>query len=62
MIDVPLIDELCEVRRRLSEEQQGDPERYAAMLRQVAQDLPGSYVTEPLHPDCIDSSAEPART
>ena len=62
MIEIPLIDELCEVRRRLSEEQQGDPERYAAMLRQVAQDLPGSYVTERLHPDDTESGAESMRT
>lgn len=46
MIEIPLIDELREIRRRLSEANSTDPSRYAAMLRQVAQALPGTYVTQ----------------
>jgi hypothetical protein len=48
MMDIPLIDELREARRRLSEQQEDDPRRYAAMLQQTSQNLPGSYVTDPL--------------
>lgn len=44
MIEIPLIDELREVRRRLSEAQAADPVRYAAMLREVGRELPGKYV------------------
>ena len=44
MIEIPLIDELREVRRRLSEAQALDPVRYAAMLRQVVCEIPGRYV------------------
>ena len=50
MKDIPLIDELRAVRQRLAEEQAMDVERYAAMLRQVARNLPGDYVTEPFLP------------
>jgi hypothetical protein len=47
MIEIPLIDELREIRRRLSEEQGNDPVRYAAMLRKVAQEFPGTCVNHP---------------
>ena len=50
MKDVPLLDELRATRRRLAEELGLDAERYAAMLRAVAQDLAGEYVTEPFLP------------
>jgi hypothetical protein len=48
MIDVPLIDELREARRRLSQSCQEDLERYARMLQETATRLPGTYVTQPL--------------
>ncbi len=51
MIEIPLVDELREVRRRLSDEQGGDPTRYAAMLKEVSRQLPGSYVHQPLRPE-----------
>ena len=50
MKDVPLIDELRAVRSRLAQEQGLDAQRYAAMLREVAQTSPGQYVREPLLP------------
>ena len=50
MIEIPLIDELREVRRRLSEECGNDAARYAEMLREVAARVPGQYVTRPLIP------------
>ncbi len=50
MKPIPIIDELRETRRRLAEEQLLDVERYAAMLRQVANSLPGKYVDTPLVP------------
>jgi len=50
MKDVPLLEELRATRRRLAEQLQLDAERYAAMLRGVAQDLAGEYVTEPFLP------------
>jgi hypothetical protein len=50
MNDIPLIDELRAIRRRLAQELECDVERYAAMLGEVAQTLPGSYVTDPLLP------------
>lgn len=34
MIHVPLLDELREIRRRLSEQCDGDMERYVRMLRE----------------------------
>jgi len=58
MKNVPLIDELRAVRQRLAEEQELDVDRYAAMLREVAQTLPGNYVREPLLPPpapCADT-------
>ncbi len=50
MKDVPLLDELRATRRRLAEELELDAERYAAMLRGVAQTSAGEYVTEPFLP------------
>jgi hypothetical protein len=50
MKDVPLLDELRAIRRRLAEEMQLDAERYAAMLRGVAQDSAGEYITKPFLP------------
>ena len=50
MIEIPLIDELREVRRRLSEACGNDAARYAEMLREVAARVPGQYVTRPLIP------------
>lgn len=50
MQNVPTIDELRATRLRLAEQQQFDVEKYAAMLRDVAQTLPGDYLTEPLLP------------
>ena len=51
MVEISLLDELREIRRRLSEEQGNDPVRYAAMLRKVAQEVPGIYVDQPLRPE-----------
>ena len=48
MIENPLLDELREIRRRLSEECQYDVYRYAEMLRQFARDNPGNYLDKPL--------------
>jgi hypothetical protein len=50
MKDVPLLDELRATRHRLAQELELDAERYAAMLRGVAQASAGEYVTEPLLP------------
>ena len=50
MIEIPLIDELRETRRRLSEACGNDVARYAEMLREVATRVPGHYVTRPLTP------------
>jgi hypothetical protein len=57
MIEIPLIDELREVRRRLSESCGNDVARYAEMLREVATRVPGRYVTRPL----IPSGTAPSR-
>jgi hypothetical protein len=35
MIQIPLLDELRAIRRRLSEQCQGDMERYARMLQET---------------------------
>ena len=51
MIDIPLIDELREVRRRLSEQCGCDAERYAKMLQEEASQFTGRYVTKPLIPE-----------
>ena len=50
MIDIPLIDELREVRRRLSEQCGCDAGRYAKMLQDEASQFTGRYVTKPLIP------------
>ncbi len=50
MKDIPVIAELRAIRQRLAQEQELDIQRYAAMLREVAQTLPGDYVAEPLLP------------
>jgi hypothetical protein len=50
MIDIPLIDELREVRRRLSEQSGCDAKRYAEMLQEEASQFRGRYVTKPLIP------------
>ncbi len=50
MKDVPLLDELRATRQRLAEGLDLDAERYAAMLRGVAQTSAGEYVTKPLPP------------
>jgi hypothetical protein len=60
MKDVPLLDELRATRRRLAEELQLDAERYAAMLRDVARDCAGEYLSEPILPtvnSCPDDDA-----
>ena len=51
MISVPLIDELRETRRRLADECGGDLDRYAEMLREVSQRIPGQYIRSPLTPE-----------
>jgi hypothetical protein len=58
MISVPLIDELRETRRRLADECGGDVDRYAEMLRQVSQRIPGQYIRSPLTPEDKRAVAE----
>lgn len=61
MIDIPLIDELREIRRRMAEAQALDPVRYAAMLREVSKAIPGKYVDHVPNREPDDpSKAEPA--
>lgn len=50
MKNVPLLEELRDIRRRLAHEQEFDVERYAAMLRDVARSQPGRYLTQPILP------------
>ena len=50
MIDLPVLEELRETRRRLSEACQGEWERYGQVLREAAVACPGHYVTRPLTP------------
>ncbi len=47
MLEIPTLDELYEIRRRLSEECGGDLNRYAEMLQQVSRSFPGRYITQP---------------
>ena len=61
MKNVPLIDELRAIRQRLAEEQELDVDRYAAMLQQVAQTLPGDYLREPFLPPAAYCEEAPAR-
>lgn len=51
MKNVPMLDELRDIRRRLAQEQEFDVERYAAMIREVARNQPGRYLTQPILPD-----------
>ncbi|HWY85169.1 MAG TPA: hypothetical protein VNX28_00515 [Gemmataceae bacterium] len=53
MKEILLIDELRDIRRQLAEEQMLDVERYAAMLRKVADVSPGKYVDKPLVPQAV---------
>jgi hypothetical protein len=50
MIDIPLLDELREIRRRLSVASKEDAIRYAQMLQDDTQTLPGTRVFKPLLP------------
>ena len=50
MINVPLIDELREVRRRLADGAQGNVVLYAQMLREKSRVKPDNYVSRPLLP------------
>ena len=50
MKDVPVLDELRDIRRRLAREQEFNVERYAAMLRDVGRSQPGRYLTQPILP------------
>jgi hypothetical protein len=60
MISVPLIDELRETRRRLADECSGDVQRYAEMLRQVSERIPGQYIHTPLaHKKSAESPLRP---
>jgi hypothetical protein len=61
MIEIPLLDELREIRRRLSEEQGNDPVRYAAMLRKVAEEFSGTYVDQPRRAGSARVSRRPKR-
>lgn len=58
MIDLPLLDELREIRRRLSEECQGDVEEYARMLQQVPLPPNAVPVSTPLLPTASSSSTK----
>ncbi|GEM_PF-3686846 len=48
MIDFGCVDELREIRRRLSEECGNDVHRYAEMLREMASKSKAKYITAPL--------------
>ncbi len=48
MIEIPPLEELRDVRRRLAEQAGNDVEHYAALLAQVSATLPGTYVAKPL--------------
>jgi hypothetical protein len=50
MRNIPVIEELHAIRQRLSQQQEHDVEKYAAMLREVARSLPGKYVSQPVLP------------
>jgi hypothetical protein len=51
MIQIPLIDELREIRRQLAERCGADPRRYAEMLRDAAKQHAGPTVNEPPRPE-----------
>jgi len=59
-VDVPPIDELREVRRRLATEVEQDVERYAKMLADTAGAIPGNYVAKPLVPQ-TEPAPRPAK-
>jgi hypothetical protein len=48
--DNPVLEELRETRRRLSEACHHDMEEYMRMLKGVSERHPGIYVSEPLPP------------
>lgn len=50
MIRIPILEELREIRSRLSAQCQHDVARYAQMLEEVAVRFPGKYVTRPRLP------------
>ena len=60
MIQIPPLDELREVRRRLSEACGNDPARYAEMLREMARNNPGPYITQPMWTGSRTEQEEPA--
>ena len=61
MKNLPLIEELRAIRQRLANEQNLDVARYAAMLQQVGEALPGDYVTEPFLPPIARQEEKVAR-
>lgn len=61
MIDIPLINELRETRRRLAEQQGNNVQHYAAMLGEVARAMPGTYVAKPFLPP-VGSDIPPPST
>ena len=62
MRPIPLIDELREIRRQLAEEQMHNVERYATMLRKVADATPGTYIDKPLVPAGLRPDHVPAKS
>jgi len=50
MIAIPTLDELREVRRKLAEQEKFDVERYAEMLRKMAEVSSRTYLDKPLVP------------
>ncbi len=61
MMEIPLIDEFREIRRRLAEACEGDVGRYTEMLRQKSRINPERYVTKPLSPPApFGASSEPS--
>lgn len=55
MIDIPTIDELREVRRRLAEQAGGDVQRYAESLRKALTDDAAPRIERPLTPPGTES-------
>jgi hypothetical protein len=47
MLNIPILDELLAIRRRISEECQNDPIRYGAMLRDFGKTLSGPTIDKP---------------
>jgi hypothetical protein len=50
MMDIPVVNELREIRRQLAVQCGNDAHRYAAMLQELSRTLPGVYVKQPLLP------------